>query len=48
MSEILATLDPTSMNEKVVTSSTELGVYVFRINLSHAPLDKVQKWLYGQ
>ncbi len=43
MNEIIVTLGPTSMNEKVVKSCTELGVYVFRINLSHTPLDKVQE-----
>ena len=40
--DILVTLGPTSMNEETVKACTELGVYVFRINLSHTPLDQVE------
>jgi pyruvate kinase len=40
--DILVTLGPISMNEETVKSCTELGVYVFRINLSHTPLDQVE------
>ena len=39
---ILVTLGPSSMNEKTVKSCAELGVYVFRINLSHTPIDQVE------
>ena len=41
-SNILVTLGPTSMNEETVKTCTELGVYVFRINLSHTPIDQVE------
>ena len=40
--KILVTLGPTSMSEKTVKICAELGVYVFRINLSHTPLDQVE------
>lgn len=41
--DILVTLGPTSLNEKTVKSCAELGVYVFRINLSHTPIDQVEE-----
>lgn len=41
--KILITLGPTSMNEKTVKACAEFGIYVFRINLSHIPLDKVEE-----
>jgi len=41
--KILITLGPASMNKKTVQSCAELGVYVFRINLSHTPLDQVEE-----
>lgn len=40
---ILITLGPASLNEGFVTRSTELGVYLFRINLSHTPLEAVEE-----
>jgi pyruvate kinase len=43
MNNILVTLGPTSMNEETVKSCAEFGVYVFRINLSHTPLNKVEE-----
>jgi len=39
--KILVTLGPSSMSEDIVKRCTDLGVYVFRINLSHTPLDAV-------
>lgn len=41
--EILVTLGPTSMNEKTVQSCAELGIHVFRINLSHTPIEQVEE-----
>ncbi len=40
---ILVTLGPSSLNEETVVSCAELGVYVFRINLSHTPIEKVEE-----
>jgi pyruvate kinase len=40
---ILVTLGPTSMNESTVKSCSELGIYVFRINLSHTPIEQVEE-----
>ena len=39
--KILVTLGPSSLFEDIVTRCTDQGVYVFRINLSHTPLDQV-------
>lgn len=39
--EILATLGPASLNKEVVAKCTDLGVSLFRINLSHTSLDKL-------
>ncbi|NQU61391.1 MAG: sulfate adenylyltransferase [Rhodospirillales bacterium] len=39
--EILCTLGPASMNEHVIARLEELGVTLFRINLSHTKLDDV-------
>lgn len=36
--ELLCTLGPTSMNERVIKRLTDLGVALFRINLSHTDL----------
>jgi len=41
--DLLVTLGPTSMNKDTVTSCAELGVYLFRINLSHTPIDQVEE-----
>jgi pyruvate kinase len=42
MSKILVTLGPTSMNKQTIEACAQLGVYLFRINLSHTPLDQIQ------
>lgn len=39
--EILCTLGPSSMNERVLHRLSALGVTLFRINLSHTPLDRL-------
>lgn len=38
---ILVTLGPSSMKKDFIDDCTDLGVYLFRINLSHTPLDEV-------
>ena len=43
MKKILVTLGPSSMNKSTVSSLTKLGVYLFRINLSHTPLNLVKE-----
>ncbi len=39
--KILVTLGPASMSESVVRQCADHGVYVFRINLSHTPIEDV-------
>ena len=39
--ELLCTLGPASMNDRVIGRLTELGVALFRINLSHTTLDEL-------
>ena len=41
--EIWSTLGPASLNEKVIKRLEEVGVTVFRINLSHTDVDKIEK-----
>ena len=41
--EILCTLGPSSMNDAVITRLEELGVSLFRLNLSHTKLKDVAK-----
>ena len=36
---ILVTLGPASLTEKVVRECSDLGTYLFRINLSHTPIE---------
>ena len=43
MKKILVTLGPSSMNKSTVSSLTKLGVHLFRINLSHTPLNLVKE-----
>ncbi len=50
-SRILVTLGPTSLNREVVTRCDAEGLYLFRINLSHTPLEavaetieKIRRW----
>lgn len=40
--QILCTLGPASLNEKVIKRLDEIGVNVFRINLSHTPLSELE------
>ncbi|MCK4881572.1 MAG: sulfate adenylyltransferase [Candidatus Omnitrophica bacterium] len=40
--KILCTLGPSSLNEKVICRLDERGVDLFRLNLSHIPLEKVE------
>ncbi len=42
--KVLATLGPSSESEEMVKALTEEGVYLFRINLSHTPLEKVESF----
>ena len=49
--KILVTLGPSSLNERVVTECSNIGIYTFRINLSHTPknqisgiIDKIRQW----
>ena len=37
--EILCTLGPSSMNDRVISRLSELGVSLFRINLSHTKIE---------
>jgi len=39
--KVLVTLGPSSMHENIISECADLGVYVFRINLSHTPLKKI-------
>ncbi len=41
--KILITLGPSSLKEEIVSRCAGPDVYVFRINLSHTPLDKVEE-----
>ena len=48
---ILVTIGPSSLNEEVITKLSDLGVYLFRINLSHTKIEdleviikNIQKW----
>lgn len=40
--EILCTLGPSSLNKSVIKEFEKLGVSLFRINLSHTPLEKIE------
>ena len=37
--EILCTLGPASMNKRVIERLTDLGVDLFRVNMSHTEID---------
>mgnify|MGYP001612179166 CR=1 FL=1 len=39
--KILCTLGPASMNDRVIARLTDLGVSIFRVNLSHTRLDEL-------
>jgi pyruvate kinase len=43
--KVLATLGPSSANEEVVKALTKEDVYLFRINLSHTPLNEVEGFI---
>ncbi|MEQ8319661.1 MAG: pyruvate kinase [Rhodospirillales bacterium] len=43
LKEILCTLGPASMDERMIARLEALGISLFRINLSHTPLDKVEE-----
>ena len=45
MTKILCTLGPSSLNKTTVKSLDKQGVDLFRINLSHAPLDDLEEVL---
>ena len=40
--KILVTLGPSSLNQEIIKALTKEGVYLFRINLSHTPLNELQ------
>ena len=40
---ILVTLGPSSLNEDVVTRCAGSGIYVFRLNLSHTPVEAIEE-----
>jgi pyruvate kinase len=40
---ILVTLGPSSLNKEFITYATEQGVYLFRINMSHTPINSLEK-----
>jgi pyruvate kinase len=39
---ILVTLGPSSLSEEVVTRCAQSDIYVFRLNLSHTPIDAIE------
>ena len=43
MTEILCTLGPASLNERVIRRLTDLGVNLFRINLSHTKASDLER-----
>ena len=49
--KILVTLGPSSLSKKIIGQCERSGVHVFRVNLSHTPIElvastieKIQKW----
>ena len=40
--KILVTLGPASLDKNIVEQCAEIGVYVFRINLSHTSIDNLE------
>lgn len=45
MHKILCTLGPKSLNAKTIAAMDKLGVDIFRINLSHTPLERLEEVL---
>ena len=43
MHKVLVTLGPTSLDKHIISEFDALGVDLYRINLSHTPLDDVEK-----
>jgi len=43
--KVLATLGPSSANEETVNALTKEGVYLFRINLSHTPIEGLEDYI---
>ena len=43
--KILCTLGPASMNEQTIIRLADLGVSLFRINLSHTHLESLDKYI---
>ncbi len=43
--KLLCTLGPSSLNDSVVAGLEELGVDLFRLNLSHIPVSMVAPWV---
>lgn len=41
--KILVTLGPSSLNEKVIRQCSDIGIYTFRINLSHTHVDQISE-----
>ena len=39
--KLLVTLGPSSMKKNIVQEISELGIYLFRINLSHTQIDEL-------
>ena len=40
--KVLTTLGPSSMNEDMVRALTKENIYLFRINLSHTPVEEIE------
>ena len=47
MTKVLCTLGPSSLNKEIVQALTQKGIDLFRINLSHAPLDGLEECLWN-
>jgi pyruvate kinase len=43
MEKILITLGPGSLNDDIIQKMDKEGVYLFRLNMSHTPLDKLEE-----
>ena len=45
LKKILCTLGTTSLNPRTIIKLTDLEVDLFRLNLSHTPVDSIEKWV---
>jgi len=43
MTKLLITLGPASLKKDVIEKMDQYGVFLFRINLSHTPIDKLEE-----